>query len=132
MNDTLYGMQMEALPAEKRPESCIGCGACAAVCPQQIDIPAVMSEFSEMLANGPNWAELCRQREEAAERLRAEVAEKKYLQLCCVASDDHDAGSNRCEQENRDAFRPESISVCFDRDQMLRWTAFDRGRPVNT
>jgi predicted aldo/keto reductase-like oxidoreductase len=53
-------------------------------------------------------------------------------QLCCVASDDHDAGSNRCEQENRDAFRPESISVCFDRDQMLRWTAFDRGRPVNT
>ena len=76
MNDTLYGMQMEALPAEKRPESCIGCGACAAVCPQQIDIPAVMSEFSEMLANGPNWAELCRQREEAAEKLRAEVAEK--------------------------------------------------------
>lgn len=69
-------MQMDALPAEKRPESCIGCGACAAVCPQQIDIPAVMSEFSEMLANGPNWAELCRQREEAAERLRAEVAEK--------------------------------------------------------
>lgn len=51
-------MQMDALPAEKRPESCIGCGACSAVCPQQIDIPAVMSEFSEMLANGPNWAEL--------------------------------------------------------------------------
>jgi hypothetical protein len=52
--------------------------------------------------------------------------------ICCVASDDHDAGSNRCEQENRDAFRPESISVCFDWDQMLRWTAFDRGRPVYT
>lgn len=69
-------MQMDALPAEKRPESCIGCGACAAVCPQQIDIPAVMSEFSEMLANGPNWAELCRQRGGAAERLRAEAAGK--------------------------------------------------------
>lgn len=64
-------MQMDALPDEKRPESCIGCGACAAVCPQQIDIPAVMSEFSEMLKNGPHWAELCRQREEAAEKLRA-------------------------------------------------------------
>ena len=63
-------MQMDALPQDKRPESCIGCGACAAVCPQQIDIPAVMKEFSEMLENGPHWAELCRQREEAAEKLR--------------------------------------------------------------
>lgn len=69
-------MQMDALPAEKRPESCISCGACAAVCPQQIDIPAVMSEFSEMLAAGPHWAEICRQREEAAEKLRAETAGK--------------------------------------------------------
>ena len=63
-------MQMDALPAEKRPESCISCGACAAVCPQQIDIPAVMSEFSEMLAAGPHWAEICREREEAAEKMR--------------------------------------------------------------
>ena len=63
-------MQMDALPDEKRPESCIGCGACAAVCPQQIDIPGVMKEFSEMLENGPHWAEICRQREEAAEKLK--------------------------------------------------------------
>lgn len=70
-------MQMDALPAEKRPESCIGCGACAQVCPQQIDIPGVMSEFSELLAKGPSWAELCRQREEAAEKLRAEAAAGK-------------------------------------------------------
>ena len=28
---------------------CIGCGACAAVCPQQIDIPGTMSKFAEML-----------------------------------------------------------------------------------
>lgn len=65
-------MQMDALPGEKRPESCIGCGACAAVCPQQIDIPDIMSEFSKMLADGPHWAELCREREEAAEKLRAQ------------------------------------------------------------
>ena len=63
-------MQMDALPDDKRPESCIGCGACASVCPQQIDIPSVMREFSEMLENGPHWAEMCREREEAAERLR--------------------------------------------------------------
>lgn len=64
-------MQMDALPGEKRPENCIGCGACAQVCPQQIDIPAVMAEFSEMLKNGPHWAEICRQREEAAEKMKA-------------------------------------------------------------
>ena len=64
-------MQMDALPESERPESCIGCGACAAVCPQQIEIPEIMKEFSQMLADGPHWAELCRQREAAAEALRA-------------------------------------------------------------
>lgn len=70
-------MQMDALPADKRPESCIGCGACSSVCPQQIDIPEVMKEFSELLEKAPDWAEMCRQREEAAEKLRAEAAGKK-------------------------------------------------------
>ena len=63
-------MQMDALPPEKRPEACLGCGACAAVCPQGIDIPAALSEFSALLASGPSWAEMCREREEAARRLR--------------------------------------------------------------
>ena len=67
-------MQMDGTPKEKWPRSCIGCGACAAVCPQQIDIPSVMNEFAEMLDKAPSWAELCRQREEAAERLRGEKA----------------------------------------------------------
>ena len=31
------------------PRRCVGCGACAAICPQGISIPAVMAEFSEML-----------------------------------------------------------------------------------
>ena len=66
-------MQMDGTPAEKWPDQCIGCGACAAVCPQQIDIPEVMKEFNEMLRTGPTWAELCRQREEAAEKMRAET-----------------------------------------------------------
>ena len=31
------------------PRRCVGCGACAAICPQGIGIPAIMAEFSEML-----------------------------------------------------------------------------------
>ena len=67
------GMQMDGTPKEKWPHSCIGCGACAAVCPQQIDIPSVMKEFAEMLDKSPSWAELCKQREEAAEKLRSQT-----------------------------------------------------------
>ena len=63
-------MQMDGTPAEKWPDKCIGCGACAAVCPQHIDIPKVLKEYDEMLHTGPTWADLCKQREEAAERLR--------------------------------------------------------------
>ena len=63
-------MQMDALPDDKRPSACVGCGACAAVCPQNIDIPAAMREFAALLEKSPKWAELCRQREEAARRLR--------------------------------------------------------------
>ena len=43
-------MALAAFDKEKLPSACIGCGACAAVCPQQIDIPGVMKKFSEMLA----------------------------------------------------------------------------------
>ena len=64
-------MQMDGTPAEKWPDKCIGCGACASVCPQHIDIPEVLKEFDELLHTGPTWAELCRQREEAAEKMRA-------------------------------------------------------------
>jgi len=63
-------MQMDALPEDKKPSACIGCGACAAICPQKIDIPAAMAEFAERLANMTSWAELCRQREEAAKKLK--------------------------------------------------------------
>lgn len=43
-------MAMANWEADKLPSACIGCGACAAVCPQQIDIPGTMSKFAEMLA----------------------------------------------------------------------------------
>lgn len=42
-------MAVGSMPEEKRPKSCIGCKACEQVCPQQIKISEMMSEFSEML-----------------------------------------------------------------------------------
>jgi len=43
-------MALGALPEDKQPGSCIGCGSCAAVCPQQIDIPGVLADFAELMA----------------------------------------------------------------------------------
>ncbi len=45
----LAPMVLAALPEETRPAACNGCGACAAVCPQSIDIPAALADFSERL-----------------------------------------------------------------------------------
>ena len=46
-------MAMMSMPQEKRPSACIGCGKCAAVCPQRIDIPSVMKGFAAaLLKNG--------------------------------------------------------------------------------
>ena len=63
-------MQMDGTPEDKWPDKCIGCGACAAVCPQHIDIPGTLKEYDEMLHTGPTWADMCRQREEAAEKMK--------------------------------------------------------------
>lgn len=65
-------MRLEALPEEKRPSACIGCGKCAQICPQKIDIPAAMKDFADRLSKMPSWAEICRQREEAARKIREE------------------------------------------------------------
>lgn len=63
-------MRLEFLPAEKQPSACIGCGACGRMCPQKIAIPEVMKELTEKLQTIPKWADICRQREEAARKLR--------------------------------------------------------------
>ena len=52
-------------------ELCIGCGACTAICPQSIDVPAALAELSERVAAMPKWADVSREREEAAERIKA-------------------------------------------------------------
>ncbi|MBP3540614.1 MAG: aldo/keto reductase [Clostridia bacterium] len=63
-------MMVDALPEGKRPADCIRCGACAAICPQKIDIPGVLHSFAEHMTQFPSWAEICRQREEAAKAMK--------------------------------------------------------------
>ena len=42
-------MALAAFEKDKLPSACVGCGSCAKVCPQQIDIPGTMSKFTELL-----------------------------------------------------------------------------------
>ncbi len=67
---TNSSMWIEGLPEEKQPDACIGCGACAKMCPQMIDIPDVMKKLSEKLKTIPKWSDICREREEAAKKLK--------------------------------------------------------------
>ena len=48
--DFIAPMALSALPEDKRPAACIGCGSCAAVCPQRIDIPGTLADFAGRLA----------------------------------------------------------------------------------
>ena len=80
-NDMLFapnfnvGMAVDSLPEDKRPSACVACGNCAAICPQKIDIPAALADFAQRLQNIPHWEDMCRQRAEAAAKLRAQRAE---------------------------------------------------------
>ena len=64
-------MRVEFLPEDKKPEACISCGACVSICPQSIDVPAILGELSERVSKMPRWADISRERELAAERLKA-------------------------------------------------------------
>ncbi len=63
-------MRIEALPEDKRPNSCIGCGACSAICPQNLDVPKHLKDFAEGVSKLPSWAEISRQRAEAARKAK--------------------------------------------------------------
>lgn len=45
----LAPMAISAMPDDKKPSACIGCRACEAVCPQNIKISEMMSDFVERL-----------------------------------------------------------------------------------
>ncbi|MBM6943001.1 aldo/keto reductase [Collinsella intestinalis] len=47
--DFIAPMALSSLSADKQPSACIGCGSCAAVCPQQIDIPGTLADFAAKL-----------------------------------------------------------------------------------
>ena len=66
------GMTIDSLEEGSRPAACIGCGRCAKICPQKIAIPEAMKEFTLELEKIPHWEDMCRQREEAARKLREE------------------------------------------------------------
>ncbi len=63
-------MTVDSLPEGKRPSDCIGCRACEAICPQNIPIPDVLAELVERMESVPRWDDVCKQREEAARKLR--------------------------------------------------------------
>lgn len=45
----LAPMSIGAMPEEKRPSACIGCRACEQVCPQNIKVSEIMSNFADKL-----------------------------------------------------------------------------------
>lgn len=45
----LAPMLIGTMPEEKRPGACVGCRSCEAVCPQQIKISEMMSDFTKKL-----------------------------------------------------------------------------------
>ena len=47
--ETVPRSDMAAFTEDKWPGSCIGCGECAKVCPQRIDIPKIMKKFASMI-----------------------------------------------------------------------------------
>lgn len=68
-------MQMDAVPEGQRAQDCIQCESCVQMCPQGIDIPTVLEDLAATLDKMPKWADLCREREEAAVKLAAQSQE---------------------------------------------------------
>lgn len=59
-------MFLQSLPADKSPEACLRCGACRQICPQGIDIPAILADLSEIKKTLPDWAKICEERNRLA------------------------------------------------------------------
>lgn len=45
VNGLITHMAVDALPEDKRPDACLGCHSCEAVCPQQLEIAGAMKDF---------------------------------------------------------------------------------------
>lgn len=66
-------MRIEAMPESRQPSACIACGNCVSICPQSIDIPKHLADLAETVKKVPSWAEISKQRAEAAKRLKGEL-----------------------------------------------------------
>lgn len=72
-NDCKFGvsytpaMAVEALPVDRKPAACIGCGACEHVCPQGIPVREILKKLNEQMRTFPHWKDVC------AERARQET-----------------------------------------------------------
>jgi predicted aldo/keto reductase-like oxidoreductase len=65
-------MRIDAYPESRQPQSCINCQSCVNICPQGIDIPKHLADLVNISNKLPSWAQISKQREEAAKRLRGE------------------------------------------------------------
>lgn len=45
----LAPMKLQSIPEEHRPSGCIACGKCRELCPQNINIPEIMSDFTNIV-----------------------------------------------------------------------------------
>lgn len=63
-------MQVESLAEDKRPDACVGCGACAKVCPQNINIPEELKKLDVTFKGLPSWEEICRKRNEENQKIK--------------------------------------------------------------
>jgi len=62
----VVSMAIDALPPEKRPSACLGCGKCGFMCPQKIAIKDIMQDFTARLPDSPDWKKICEDRAESA------------------------------------------------------------------
>ena len=69
-------MYIEALPDSRKPSACISCGKCVRSCPQNINVPEHLKAFTEEMAKHPSWDDICKEREAAAEALKAAKAKE--------------------------------------------------------
>lgn len=67
---TNASMRIEFLPEDNKPSACINCGNCVSICPQNIDVPKHLAQLSEYVDKLPSWAEISRQRAEAAAKIK--------------------------------------------------------------
>ncbi|MBQ5755235.1 MAG: aldo/keto reductase [Oscillospiraceae bacterium] len=65
-------LRLQVLPPEQLASACIACGKCAQSCPQNINVPEALKDLDVIFRKLPLWADICRQREEAAKKLKTQ------------------------------------------------------------